>query len=276
MSGREWSPVVSCVPGGTVVDSALALVLAESYLSEHFRGRTLNRLDVGQPNLDDGFCARVAAKLDALEDAVADPHVRATYLRFRAETRRQFALMTDAGVEVRPWLGNGQPYRNVADMCAKFADTGVLYVYLTQRGYGPDEQRDHRNPMLAESDVVIDGHRFLHNDVLRAVHDFFGHIMYGDDFSLRGELRAAANHFQLYSSDLHPALFNEYVAQICWFYAGPHLVSADGIIPQRSQLGWLSPRKRPYPPQKIVTFPDAFVADFLSRFRDLALTSDRS
>jgi hypothetical protein len=56
------------------------------------------------------------------------------------------------------------------------------------------------------------------------------------------------------------------VAQICWFYAGPHLLNRDGVLPRRGQHGWLPPRKRPYPEQKVALFPDGFVEDFLSRF----------
>ncbi|BCB88537.1 hypothetical protein Psuf_058500 [Phytohabitans suffuscus] len=54
----------------------------------------------------------------------------------------------------------------------------------------------------------------------------------------------------MYSQDVHPVLFTEQVAQICWYYFGPHLASGGG---------------RRYPEQKVFEFP----APFLERFKGM-------
>jgi hypothetical protein len=239
-----------------------ARTVARKFLGD----RDIVRPDGHFPDLDDGFAARVAQRLDDAISEPAEPRVRHAYTALCTQTRVQFDAMCAAGVAVLPWRGSGQPYRGTADLVRQLERTGTLYVYLTEVGYGADKDRDPRNPMLAPSGIEIDGHRFLYNDLLRAVHDFFGHSMFGDSFSLRGELRAGYAHFQMYSADAHPALFNEMVAQICWFYAGPHLTTPDGVIPRAAQPGFVPPRVRPYAPQKVLAFPDAFVADYLSRF----------
>jgi hypothetical protein len=239
-----------------------ARTIAERYLGV----RDLVRPDSRYPDLDDGFAARVAQRL---EDSASEPEharVREAYRALCTETRIQFDAMVAAGVAVRPWREKGQPYAGTTDLLRGLEDTGTLYVYLTESGYGADAERDERNPMLAPSGIEVDGCRFVHNDLLRAVHDFFGHSMFGDSFSLRGELRAGYTHFQMYPPAAHPALFNELVAQICWFYAGPHLETPDGVIPRAAQPGFVPPRSRPFPPQKVLAFPDAYVANYLSRF----------
>jgi hypothetical protein len=239
-----------------------ARAVARQYLDE----RDIVRPDSRFPDLDDGFAARVAQRLDDAVSEPADPRVAHAYAVLCAETRSQFDAMRAAGLTVRPWLESGQPYSGTADLVRQLERTGTLHVYLTEAGYGAGAERDPRNPMLAPAGITIDGHRFLYNDLLRAVHDFFGHSMFGDSFSLRGELKAGYAHFQMYSEDAHPALFNELVAQICWFYAGPHLTTPEGVIPRAAQPGFVPPSARPYPPQKVLAFPRAFVADYLSRF----------
>lgn len=240
--------------------------IAEGYLERRFRGRELRVPDDRSPNLDDGFCLRVANWFDGLASAPEDAGVRRLYLRMREEARSQYEAMLDAGVRVLPWTSPGQPYASARQMWDELDGDGVLRIYLTEAGHGPDERRDPANPLLEPCGVEVGGRPLLYNDLLRAVHDFFGHYLRRDHFTLRGELRAAFHHFGMFSAELHPVVFTEFVAQICWFYCGPHLADGNGLIPRRGTPGWSPPRRRPFPPQKVCRMPASFVEDFLSRF----------
>lgn len=54
------------------------------------------------------------------------------------------------------------------------------------------------------------------NLMLRAVHDYYTHIIANEDFGLRGELRAYNTHAKLAPPAALPALFTEIVGQVCY------------------------------------------------------------
>lgn len=182
--------------------------------------------------------------------------LHASYAALRTETREQFALLTAAGLEVRPWTGPGQPYRDSAELRESVNRTGLLHVQLTARRHGAGTATV-GHPMTGRSGVRVAGTDLLDNDLLRVVHDAVGHVAGGVGFGWRDELEAAALHRGTYSALAWPALFSEHVAQVCWFFHGPHLRAPDGRTRRPGQPGYLRPRHRPYPPQKTVLFDDA-------------------
>jgi len=94
------------------------------------------------------------------------------------------------------------------------------------------------------------------------VHDLFGHVLHRAPFSPGGEFLATYGHLQICSPEVLPVLFAEHVAQICWFYFGPHLRDRHGRLPRRGEPGYVPPEKRPYPEQKVVAFPDHMLNRF--------------
>jgi hypothetical protein len=102
--------------------------------------------------------------------------------------------------------------------------------------------------------------------VLRVVHDVFGHVVLGNSFGPRGEFLATYGHPHLCSPDVLPVLFTEQVGQICWFYYGPHLLDGSGRLPAPGEPGYLPPAQRPYPVQKVFTFPRRFLDRFTASF----------
>lgn len=74
-------------------------------------------------------------------------------------------------------------------------DTGVLKIYK-----GSSE-----HPFFTEEE----------NWVFRAVHDYYTHIIHGENFDLRGELRAYNTHAKLAPPMALPALYTEVVGQVC-------------------------------------------------------------
>ncbi|MEV6561666.1 crotonobetainyl-CoA--carnitine CoA-transferase [Nocardia sp. NPDC051756] len=223
--------------------------LAQAYVDRHWPS---NRSRIASPasftlDWDEDYCRRVAAYFEQAPRLAYDVSLARRYDRFKRENLQQYRVVVDAGIAVRPWLSAGQPYRSSAELRASVRTTGELYVYLTSAGHG-SEPADDLHPMLEPSGIVVDGIQLSHNDVFRAVHDVFGHVMSGRGFSARGEFGAAFCHMGMYSADVHPVLFTEQIAQICWFFFGPHA------------------GERRYPPQKVFEFPGRYLTEFRTLF----------
>ncbi|WP_320066159.1 hypothetical protein [Micromonospora sp. RTGN7] len=214
--------------------------------------------------LDENLALRIAA---AYHRATGPPD-RATlagYDRFKAENLAQLREASAAGIRVRPWRGPGQPYRDSAELRDRVRRSGTLAVYLTREGHGPGPVTA-PHPLREPSPVTADGVVFTHNDVFRAVHDLFGHVMLGNSFGPRGEFRAAWGHLRMYSRQTHPVLFAEQVGQICWFFYGPHLLDAAGRPRSPSDPGYVPPSRRPYPEQKVTVLDRRLLEEFTSLF----------
>jgi hypothetical protein len=244
---------------------ALALDLAHNGAE----AARLERLPGVPPPVVAELCRDVADDFDRRPDHPPDDEldtVLAAYTALRQESLRQLRAVQAAGIRIRPWLRPGQPYSGSRQLSDAVRATSTLYVYLTARGHGPSGTRARRHPLLAPSGVRIEGVELCHNDVLRAVHDLFGHIAYGNSMGPAGELRAAFCQFALYPPAAHPALFAEQVSQVCWFFAGAHLRDGSGRVPARGEPGWTPPDERLYPRQKVFAGPPALLRRFTGVF----------
>jgi hypothetical protein len=217
-----------------------------------------------RPRLDERLGVDIAAAYDAAPRS-GDRHTAGLYERLTRENLAQFEAVTAAGIDVLPWRGPGQPYADSAELRRDFHRTGSLWVYLTRDGHG-GEGGDDLHPLRGPSPVVAGGVRFAHNDIFRAVHDLFGHCMFGNSFGIRGELAAAYCHLPMYPRQLHPLLFTEQVAQICWFFYGPHLLDERGLPRRPDDPRYVAPRDRPYPPQKWFVLDHGLLDRYLSLF----------
>ena len=242
------------------LDPILSLAIGDALKHRIGRGH-------GDFRLAPSYCREVARWYDASPLDGADLRVRDLYERFKRETEEQFEALLAAGFSVRPWLDAGQPYESSHELRARVVREHILYVYLTASGHGPGpgqsvEDRDcGGHPMLEASGHSVDGITFTYNDLFRAVHDLFGHVMHPNTFRIEGELRAVMSHLTMYSTEVAPVVLAESAAQICWFYYGPHLETGgdpDGI-------GTASPK--PYPPQKVLVMTDRLVDGFWRMFK---------
>ncbi|MBF6129684.1 crotonobetainyl-CoA--carnitine CoA-transferase [Nocardia brasiliensis] len=224
--------------------------LAQAYVDHHLPadGGALAASAACTLDWDEDYCRRVAAYFDQAPRLAYDPPLARRYDRFKRENLQQYAVVADAGIAVRPWPAPGQPYRSSAELRASVRTRGELYVYLTSAGHGPGPDKEF-HPLLEPSGIVVEGVELCHNDVFRVVHDVFGHVMSGHGFSARGEFGAAFCHMGMYSASVHPVLFTEQVAQICWYFFGPY---AD---------------ERRYPPQKVFQFPRRYLTEFRKLFQ---------
>lgn len=229
------------------MDSVLA-GLAQAHLDRHCpAGASISSVATAELRWDEGYCRRVAEYFDSAPSRDLGVALTRRYDAFKQENLRHYRLLSEAGITVRPWPVSGQPYRTSAELRASVRATGVLYVYLTSAGHGPGPAGG-EHPMLAGSGIVVDGVELCHNDVFRVVHDVFGHVMSGHGFSPRGEFRASYCHLRMYPESVHPVLFTEQIAQICWFFYGPRAA------------------ERRYPEQKVFAFPRRYLDEFRSLF----------
>nr|WP_198048368.1 crotonobetainyl-CoA--carnitine CoA-transferase [Saccharomonospora iraqiensis] len=212
-------------------------------------GEPLSRRGRARLRWDPDYCRRVARWFDRAPQLVYDSRLSRLYHRFKWETLQQYRLLLDTGITIEPWVWSGQPYRGSAALRESVLATGVLYVYLTDSGHGVGRTGYH--PMSALTGLRVSGVEFRYNDVFRAVHDVFGHVMFDNDFSARGEFRATYCHLWMYTPDVHPVLLTEQVAQISWYYFGPHLDRGD---------------RRRYSDQKVFEFPRSFLDEFMGMF----------
>lgn len=154
-----------------------------------------------------------------------DPAVKTSYDAFKAETKEQFDyIVNEMGIQIVPWTGDPGtiPYSKASDMVRDLRENKRLYVFLTETGFGSDQEFDSSgHPMLEDSDVVIDGKTLKYNDLFRIVHDVFGHLANGNEFNAVGEDNAWREHQRLYSDAARPAMFTETLAQSSTVFVNP-------------------------------------------------------
>jgi hypothetical protein len=228
------------------------------------RGRRAARRVAALPRVaavpDEAVCRELADRFERQPRLAWDPGVARRYRRLQRETRELYEVVLGAGVIVEPWLGPGQPYGESAELVREVRETGTLRVFLTRDGHGPAGS-DGFHPMREPAGVSAGGVELTHNDLFRAVHDAFGHVMLGHGFGPAGELSAAYCQLALLSEDARPVAFAEQVAQTCWFFYGPHLRDAAGRLRRPGAPGYVPPRRRPFPPQKVfAAAPDDLAA----------------
>jgi len=225
----------------------------------------LGRCGTAGVDLDEQLCRAVADRHERAPRLALDHGLAARYERTKHELRSLFADVVAAGFVVRPWLGRGQPYRSSDELTTSVRATRTIHVLPTRTAHGPAGSSGY-HPLREPSDVEAAGVPLAWNDLLRAVHDLFGHVMLGCSFGPVGELRAAYCQMALHSPEVRTVLFTEQVAQTCWFYFGPHVRADDGSVPGPGDGAYVPPSARPYPEQKVYAADPGDVAAFRRMF----------
>jgi hypothetical protein len=124
---------------------------------------------------------------------------------------------------------------------------------------GGDFPKDH---LLAQPSGVTHGDRDLtYNDLFRAVHDYYGHALYGNQFGPRGEEHAYRTHARMFTPRARPAMAAETRGQNSYVNYGRHLRDAQGNIPQAGQPGHIPAPERPFAEQKNNVLPQEYLGD---------------
>lgn len=169
---------------------------------------------------------RIADAFEAMEHNPSDPETAAAYRAMIDETVAQYRAIEATGLKIEfiDFAKGGDPYAATPRLAQiDVAENNHLWVFRTSDGFGSDEAIDvSDNPLLEETDIVIDGHTLLANDVFRIVHDYFGHIKDGHGFRARGEENAWRSHSAMYSPLARRAMTTETRGQNSWVNYGPH------------------------------------------------------
>ena len=207
--------------------------VANAYNAEHGFSPT----EVVRPKpIDVKRAKAIAAEYDALPKN--DPRAKPSYDQFAKEIERQYDAITEAGYTLEPWTGEGQPYQTSVEMMNDVAQNKHLYFFT---GGEP-------HPFLS---TKVRDTGLTHNDMFRAVHDFFGHAKNGLQFGPMGEEAAWASHVQMFSPLAAKAMTAETRGQNSWVNFGPH---SD-----------LPVKERPYAAQKAALLSDSFGPSFVTR-----------
>lgn len=202
--------------GGSSEIEAVARQLAEETGIPYYQA-----LNYVQPN--PRFASAVADEYSLMRHSPDDPDVRQAYKALADETLDQYEAMLNAGV--KPYFIRGSdPYQNSPYLSLlDLTESKRLGVFPTRSGFGSDEAFDPSgNPLLAQTEFMIDGEPVLVNDAFRAVHDYFGHGKGGFGFRAAGEENAYRAHSGMYSDAARRAAASETRGQNSWLNFGPY------------------------------------------------------
>lgn len=149
------------------------------------------------------------------------PEAEASYADLVEEIGKQYESLVAAGLTVKAWRGEGEPYGdppgstkpNSDKMRAEVAKTGEFSFFMTENGFGTGAATpDH--PMLRETKYkTADGEPMIANDLFRVVHDMVAHVRGGYSFSTNGEYNGMLTHASTLPESAWPALFAETFGQ---------------------------------------------------------------
>lgn len=140
---------------------------------------------------------------DSYDTAVDDPsnaETQTAYKAFNKELAAQRAIIEGAGYTFAPWEKPGLPYATSKEMMQDVRDNHHLFYFKSTEGTTP-------NALMSLQE----------NDNFRAVHDFFGHAMGGNQFGPNGETNAFLDHVQMFSPEARRAMATETIGQNAWF-----------------------------------------------------------
>jgi hypothetical protein len=173
--------------------------------------------------------ARGKAIADAFEQMPNDPQhpvVQASYRALMDDVRGQYDELQKLGYKfsfIKP--GMDDPYAASPRLAIQDLNKNKhLWVYPTEQGFGnaASGAESAANPLLKTTDVEIDGHKLVANDLFRIVHDVMGHAKEGVGFRADGEENAWLQHLPTFRPQSRLALTLETRGQNSWLNFGPH------------------------------------------------------
>jgi hypothetical protein len=196
---------------------------------------------------------QIARDYEKLPDNdLKNPLVQKAYSDLNREVVKQYNALP---IKVDAWAdkkGNkwtprgGEPYKSSQEMRDDILNNNHLYVFTTSKGqFGPEGVDMTGHPLLENTGIKSDnGYPMLANDVLRAVHDYYAHLLSPTEFGPKGEEAAWKNHVATINSPMARwALTSETRRQNSWVNFGDH------VDPNSS------PKDRPFARQKAALLP---------------------
>jgi hypothetical protein len=249
------------------IQTALGLMGTSHALSRRYRPQAIQRAYLASERLPYDPSAPEArvdpqeamARADAYEAAQHNPNDPATarsYEAMNSQIYKQYEALKNAGVKMEPWTKEGQPYKNSAEMVQDVEKNGHLYYFQSEAegGLGQTVDEAPGNPLMKRDPA----NGLLYNDMLRAVHDYFGHAIHKFQFGPIGEEGAWMEHRKMFTPEAVPALTTETRGQNSWVNYGPQMRDEAGNLIKKGEPGYLSPTERKFAVQKTMVLPERF------------------
>jgi hypothetical protein len=190
------------VASGPAIGSATARRVAEYLNAEDGKAGKVKTFPQAKEITEEQAAKQreIAQAYEALPDNdLGNPRVRRAYRELAKEVVRQYKALP---VKVEVLTGQGEPYKNSAEMRRDVLDNNHLYIYgTTPSTFGPEGVDFSGHPLLEPSGLKdVNGHPLLMNDLLRAVHDYYAHTMSPVEFGPKGEEAAWLNHMSMTSN----------------------------------------------------------------------------
>lgn len=167
--------------------------------------------------------AEIAQQYELMPHNPQDPTTHAAYSALANESLAQYQHAVNNGYNFEFYPPGQDPYPNSPrEAVMDLHNNKHMYVYPTETGYGQEGQDPQDHPLLQDSGVRWNGQPVTHNDVFRAIHDYYGHAKEGLGFRHHGEDNAYRQHAAMFSPLAQRALASETRGQNSWVNFGPH------------------------------------------------------
>ena len=201
----------------------------------------------------DQYFKQLADAHDRASHDPADVGVMRAYSALTNEIKKQFVQFSD--LEIRVWSKPGDPYENPAQMYSDI-DTGRINWRMSNDMFA-GSPRIAGHPMYDASGFkTVEGRDLTYNDLLRFLHEYYGHGQYMFGYTPRDAYNAFHQHARLFSDVARPALAAETLGPMAWQNAGAHMRRANGTVPQLGDVDYLSQARREFAAHKAYTIPD--------------------
>jgi hypothetical protein len=198
---------------------------------------------------------RVADAYDEMEHDPENPIVKEAYDKLIEEIKLQADMLLNAGYKFE-LSKEERGYKTSSDMIADVRDNKHIFVDPSSENFGTSREFDNNNIGLADSGYKdINGNPLTNVEVIRAVHDIFGHAKFGTQFGAVGEENAWRVHMAMFSPEAQRALTATTRGQNSWVNFGKHM-RKDGELLKKGDEGYMSPTERPFAEQKIGLLPE--------------------
>lgn len=200
---------------------------------------------------------RIADAYEEMKHDPNNPEVKRGFEELVTEIKKQAdALLADGYTFELTTKGEG--YGSNSEKTFKdVKENKRILVESSEESFGTDRKFDKDNIGLMDSGYKdVNGRPLTNVELIRGVHDLFGHSEYGNGFGAIGEENAWRIHMSMFSPLAQKALTATTRGQNSWVNFGKHMRNADGSIKKKGDEGYMDAASRPFAEQKIGFLPD--------------------
>ena len=200
---------------------------------------------------------RIADAYEAMKHEPDNPLVKQGFIELVEQIKKQADALMKEGFKFE-LITEGKGYNSDSKkMLADVRDNKRILIESSESAFGTKRTFDQDNIGLQDSGYKdVNGRSLTNVELVRGVHDKFGHSEYGNGFGAIGEENAWRVHMSMFTPLAQKALTATTRGQNSWVNFGNHMRNADGSIKKKGDAGYLEPNKRPFADPKIGFLPD--------------------